>query len=132
MSSVRCARAAGSYGCVMACRSTTENRQSCWCWSRTQFCTAPREVPMCNSPEGWMPEKTRAIGVRTYDVGVGRRKVRELKDLVDVAKAAAERAADYLRRITPAAPGQWVEKGRHDFDRCGPHSGAPDRRNAHR
>ncbi|HEY6208355.1 MAG TPA: inositol monophosphatase family protein [Gemmatimonadales bacterium] len=62
-----------------------------------------------------MPEKTRAIGVRTYDVGVGRRKVRELKDLVDVAKAAAERAADYLRGITPAAPGQWVEKGRHDF-----------------
>jgi len=62
-----------------------------------------------------MPEKTRAIGVRTYDVGVGRRKVRELKDLVDVAKAAAGRAADYLRSITPAAPGQWVEKGRHDF-----------------
>src|SRR5213592_588887 len=70
---------------------------------------------MCNSPEGWMPEKTRAIGVRTYDVGVGRRKVRELKDLVDVAKTAAGRAADYLRGLTPAAPGQWVEKGRHDF-----------------
>src|SRR5881296_25496 len=70
---------------------------------------------MCNSPEGWIPEKTRAIGVRTYDVGVGRRKVRELKDLVDVAKTAAGRATDYLRGLTPAAPGQWVEKGRHDF-----------------
>ena len=46
---------------------------------------------------------------------MGRRKVRELKDLVDVAKTAAGRAADYLRGLTPAAPGQWVEKGRHDF-----------------
>src|SRR5437773_12562850 len=70
---------------------------------------------MCNSPEGWIPEKTRAIGVRTYDVGVGRRKVRELKDLVDVAKAAATRAASYLRGLTPAAPGDWTEKGQNDF-----------------
>jgi len=46
---------------------------------------------------------------------VQRRKVRELKDLVDVAKAAATRAASYLRGLTPAAPGDWTEKGQHDF-----------------
>ena len=41
--------------------------------------------------------------------------MRELKDLVDVAKAAAGRAASYLRGVTPASPDAWVEKGRHDF-----------------
>jgi len=41
--------------------------------------------------------------------------VRELKDLVDVAKRAAERAATQLRALTPAAPSDWTEKGRHDF-----------------
>jgi len=46
---------------------------------------------------------------------VGRRKVREFKDLVDVAKTAADRAAGFLRGLTPAAAGPWVEKGRHDF-----------------
>jgi len=46
---------------------------------------------------------------------VRRRKVRELKDLVDVAKAAAARAASYLRGLTPAAPADWTEKGQHDF-----------------
>ena len=44
-----------------------------------------------------------------------RRKVRELKDLVDVAKTAAARAATYLRGLTPAAPSDWTEKGPHDF-----------------
>ena len=46
---------------------------------------------------------------------MGRRKVREYKDLVDVAKTAADRAAGFLRGLTPAAAGPWVEKGRHDF-----------------
>jgi len=41
--------------------------------------------------------------------------VRELKDLVDVAKRAADRAATYLRGVVPAAPSAWTEKGRHDF-----------------
>lgn len=41
--------------------------------------------------------------------------MRELKDLVDVARAAAARAASYLRGLTPARPDAWVEKGRHDF-----------------
>jgi myo-inositol-1(or 4)-monophosphatase len=41
--------------------------------------------------------------------------VRELKDLVDVARRAAAPAAAELRRLTPAAVGDWVEKGRHDF-----------------
>src|SRR5437764_84246 len=54
-------------------------------------------------------------GLTTYAGGVRRRKVRELKDLVDVAKAAAARAASYLRGLTPAAPGDWTEKGQHDF-----------------
>src|SRR2546429_2792727 len=44
-----------------------------------------------------------------------RRKVRELKDLVDVAKHAAERAARFLRSTTPASSPDWIEKGRHDF-----------------
>src|SRR5256884_4509868 len=44
-----------------------------------------------------------------------RRKVRELKDLVDVAKHAAERAARFLRGTTPASSRDWIEKGRHDF-----------------
>jgi myo-inositol-1(or 4)-monophosphatase len=41
--------------------------------------------------------------------------VRELKDLVDVARGAAGRAAAQLRAATPAAAPAWVEKGRHDF-----------------
>jgi myo-inositol-1(or 4)-monophosphatase len=41
--------------------------------------------------------------------------VRELKDLVDVARRAAAPAAAELRRLTPAAAPDWVEKGRHDF-----------------
>jgi myo-inositol-1(or 4)-monophosphatase len=41
--------------------------------------------------------------------------VRELKDLVDVARRAAGRAAAELRGVTPAAARDWVEKARHDF-----------------
>jgi len=41
--------------------------------------------------------------------------VRELKDLVDVARQAAERAARFLRHATPASSRDWIEKGRHDF-----------------
>src|SRR5207253_475587 len=54
-------------------------------------------------------------GLTTYDGGGQRRKVRELKDLVDVAKHAAERAARFLRSTTPASSPDWIEKGRHDF-----------------
>src|SRR5881409_2525064 len=42
MSSVRWERLAASYAWVIACRSTTQNRQSCCCCSLTQFWTAPR------------------------------------------------------------------------------------------
>ncbi|HEX4574307.1 MAG TPA: inositol monophosphatase family protein [Gemmatimonadales bacterium] len=41
--------------------------------------------------------------------------MRELKDLVDVARRAAARAAGYLRGATPAKSAAWVEKARHDF-----------------
>jgi myo-inositol-1(or 4)-monophosphatase len=41
--------------------------------------------------------------------------VRELKDLVDVARRAAGRAASELRRVTPEDVHHWDEKGRHDF-----------------
>lgn len=41
--------------------------------------------------------------------------MRELKDLVDVARRAAGRAAAFLRDTTPPPPAQWIEKGRHDF-----------------
>ena len=41
--------------------------------------------------------------------------MRELKDLVDVAKRAAERAARFLHSTTPASSRDWIEKGRHDF-----------------
>jgi myo-inositol-1(or 4)-monophosphatase len=41
--------------------------------------------------------------------------VRELKDLVDVARRAAERAARFLRAATPPSTREWSEKGRHDF-----------------
>jgi len=41
--------------------------------------------------------------------------VRELKDLVDVARRAAEQAAAFLRGTTPPPAAQWIEKGRHDF-----------------
>src|SRR3989440_12948646 len=54
-------------------------------------------------------------GLTTYAGGVRRRKVRELKDLVDVAKSAAARAASYLRGLTPAVPSDWTEKGQHNF-----------------
>src|SRR2546429_2891809 len=54
-------------------------------------------------------------GLTTYDGGGRRRKVRELKDLVDVARRAAERAARFLRGTTPASNRDWIEKGRHDF-----------------
>ena len=48
-------------------------------------------------------------------MGAQRRKVRELKDLVDVAVRAADRAARQLRGLVPAASRHWIEKGRHDF-----------------
>src|SRR3989442_1746150 len=54
-------------------------------------------------------------GLTTYDGGGRRRKVRELKDLVDVATNAAEHAAGFLRSTTPASSRDWIEKGRHDF-----------------
>ncbi len=41
--------------------------------------------------------------------------MRELKDLVDVATQAAERAARFLRGTTPASSRHWIEKSRHDF-----------------
>jgi len=41
--------------------------------------------------------------------------VRELKDLVDVARRAAGLAAHELRGLTPAPATAWIEKGRHDF-----------------
>jgi myo-inositol-1(or 4)-monophosphatase len=44
-----------------------------------------------------------------------RRKVRELKDLVNVARRAAERAATYLRGFVPAPPSAWTEKAPRDF-----------------
>src|SRR2546430_8968774 len=54
-------------------------------------------------------------GPTTYATGGERRKVRELKDLVDVARRAAGQAAAVLRTATPPAATQWIEKGRHDF-----------------
>src|SRR5574341_337058 len=57
---------------------------------------------MWSSPEGWMPEKMR-ISAQRYT------------QLLDVATAAAERAASYLRKIAPAPPSEWAEKGRNDF-----------------
>jgi myo-inositol-1(or 4)-monophosphatase len=41
--------------------------------------------------------------------------VRELKDLVDVARRAAGRAATFLRDTTPPPAADWIEKGPHDF-----------------
>ena len=41
--------------------------------------------------------------------------MREVKDLVDVARRAAAAAARYLRALTPPPPHDWGEKGRHDF-----------------
>jgi myo-inositol-1(or 4)-monophosphatase len=41
--------------------------------------------------------------------------VRELKDLVDVARRAAAAAAQHLRALTPPPADDWIEKGRHDF-----------------
>jgi len=41
--------------------------------------------------------------------------VRDLKDLVDVARRAAARAATHLRALEPPAPADWTEKARHDF-----------------
>src|SRR6266849_5220457 len=54
-------------------------------------------------------------GLTTYASGGERRKVRELKDLVDVARRAAERAARFLRQATPPSTREWGEKGRRDF-----------------
>src|SRR2546422_1652455 len=59
--------------------------------------------------------KDACHGVTTYDCGARPRKVRELKDLVDAARIAAARAAILLRRATPAAARDWIEKARHDF-----------------
>jgi myo-inositol-1(or 4)-monophosphatase len=41
--------------------------------------------------------------------------VREVKDLVDVARRAAAAAASYLRALPPPPAHDWGEKGRHDF-----------------
>src|SRR3989442_12987632 len=49
-------------------------------------------------------------GGTTYDCGGQPPKVRELKDLVDVAKVAAEPAATLLRQATHAATLVWIRK----------------------
>src|SRR5260370_18227252 len=54
-------------------------------------------------------------GLTTYASGGERRKVRELKDLVDVARRAAEGAARFLRQATPPSTRERGEKGRRDF-----------------
>jgi myo-inositol-1(or 4)-monophosphatase len=41
--------------------------------------------------------------------------VRALKDLVDVAERAAERAANFVRGARAPEAGDWTEKSRHDF-----------------
>ncbi|HUL50788.1 MAG TPA: inositol monophosphatase family protein [Gemmatimonadales bacterium] len=41
--------------------------------------------------------------------------MREIKDLLDSAIHAADRAARFLRGTTPPAQGAWTEKGWHDF-----------------
>jgi myo-inositol-1(or 4)-monophosphatase len=41
--------------------------------------------------------------------------VRDLKDLVAVARTAAGRAGALIRAAVPPAPGEWTEKARHDF-----------------
>ena len=41
--------------------------------------------------------------------------MRDLKDLVDVARRAAARAATQLRGLEPPEPADWTEKARHDF-----------------
>jgi myo-inositol-1(or 4)-monophosphatase len=41
--------------------------------------------------------------------------VQALKDLVDVAERAAERAANLIRAARPPAAEAWTEKARHDF-----------------
>jgi myo-inositol-1(or 4)-monophosphatase len=51
----------------------------------------------------------------TYDREGRRRKVRELKDLVDVAISAAATAAHLIRRLRPVASTEWIEKARRDF-----------------
>src|SRR2546430_15533563 len=60
-------------------------------------------------------------GPTTYATGGERRKVRELKDLVDVARRAPGQAAAVLRPPTPPAATQGVGKGRPPFlARAGP------------
>jgi myo-inositol-1(or 4)-monophosphatase len=41
--------------------------------------------------------------------------VRALKDLVDIAERAAERAANLVRAARPPVADRWTEKSRHDF-----------------
>ena len=41
--------------------------------------------------------------------------MRTLKDLVNAAERAAERAANYIRGARPPEAGAWTEKSRHDF-----------------
>src|SRR5712691_5280770 len=54
-------------------------------------------------------------GLTSYGRERGHRKVRNLKDLVDVARGAAARAATHLRGLEPPEPADWTEKARHDF-----------------
>ena len=46
---------------------------------------------------------------------MGCRKVREIKDLVDAAVEAAERAGAYLRAAPRPDRHEWTEKSTHDF-----------------
>src|SRR5205085_12412602 len=65
-------------------------------------------------------------GPTTYATGGERRKVRELKDLVDVARRAAAPAAALLRGTPPPPPAPWSEKGPHEFlNAAGRRAGAP-------
>src|SRR5574341_942516 len=77
---------------------------------------------MWSSPEGWMPEKTRAMLGGRYETaeGVARcvisRKVRDYRELASVARAAAEKAAAYIRSARRPPPGpEWSPKGLLDY-----------------
>ncbi len=61
---MRARSSAGSYSTVMAWASTMQKMSSSFCSATcvAQVRTAPSQLPMCSSPLGWIPEKTRGFG----------------------------------------------------------------------
>mgnify|MGYP003693890235 CR=1 FL=1 len=140
MSWVRLASEAASYLPVMRVQIDHAEEAVVTLLQMHQFCTAPSQLPMCSSPEGWMPENIRDIQGKLPTPAQGR-KMPSANDLSPHRQDGSRTGWGLPPecRYTPD-PTAWNAKGRADWatevdrnseDHCGiparGDAGNPDR-----